>query len=491
MNETKMNGIVLMGLGPGAPQQLTRQAWDWLQTVPELYLRTSHHPTVAGFPPQLKLHSFDDLYEDGESFEAVYEQIIQRVIELGQREGGVTYAVPGSPFVAEATCPEIQRRARALGLPVRVIEGISFLEPTFTALGLDPYPGMVLVDALDLAEAHSPSFAPTSPALVAQIYSRLVAADVKLTLMNTYPDTHPVRLVHAAGSPDELVEDLPLYEIDRSRNLGLLSSLYVPPLSPDSSLEAFQEVVAHLRAPDGCPWDREQTHQTLRVNLLEETYEALEAMDENNPQAMCEELGDLMLQIVLNAQIAVEEGEFTLADVLQGINQKIVRRHPHVFGEVEVDGVQGVIQNWEKLKAEERKSKGQEKVKGMLDGVPKTLPALNQAQEVQERARRVGFDWKELAPVLAKVQEELEEVRTAPDDASRAKELGDLLFAVVNVVRWYKVDAETALRETTFRFRRRFSHIEKRAREQNRAVSDLSFEEMDNLWEEAKTLEET
>jgi tetrapyrrole methylase family protein / MazG family protein len=482
-------GITIVGLGPGAPGQLTRQAWEWLSQIDVIYLRTNQHPTVAGFPEKLKVHSFDGLYKKAENFEAVYAQIVEKVLELGQRPKGVTYAVPGHPYVAEATSPEIIRRARLMGLPVRVIEGISFLEPTFSALGLDPFPHIALVDALELGMMHHPPFPPSAPGLVAQIYSRQVASEVKLTLTAVYPDEHPVRLVHAAGTPDQLVEDLALYEIDRSPHLGLLSTLYVPPLGEDTSLEAFQEIVAHLRAPDGCPWDKEQTHASLRTNLLEETYEALEALDADDPAGMSEEFGDLLLQIVLHAQIASEDGEFNMADILQGINRKIVRRHPHVFGDVKVDGVPGVLQNWEKLKAAERKANGQEHVKGVLDGVPSSLPALLQAQEFQARAARVGFDWDNIQPVIDKIFEELEEVRSAPTPEEREKELGDLLFALVNFVRWYKVDAETALRTTNLRWRKRFSHIEHSARQQGRTLQEMTLPEMDLLWEEAKSLE--
>ncbi len=487
-NRQAFPGITILGLGPGDPELLTRQAWVWINQTPEIYLRTDQHPTVKGFPEGLKVVSFDDLYEKGQSFEEVYAAIVEKVLELGRRPQGVTYAVPGSPFVAEATAPEIMRRAREAGIPVRVLEGMSFLEPTFSAIGLDPFPQTALVDALDLANAHVPSFPPTTPALICQIYSREVAAQVKLTLMEVYPDEHPVKLIHAAGTGEQVVEELPLYEIDRSGLTGLLTSLYLPPLSPDSSFEAFQEVIAALRAPDGCPWDREQTHQSLRKHLLEETYETLTALDSLDYPSMVEEFGDLLLQIVLHAQIANEEGTFRMSDVIQGIHRKIVRRHPHVFGDVQVAGVGGVLVNWERLKAAERAEKGQngEAVKGLLDGVPTALPALTQAEEIQDRAARVGFDWKEIDGVLEKVKEEIDEIGSAPDAEALAGEIGDLFFAVVNVARWKKVDAESALRQTNERFRQRFAYIEKAARDQGRTLDQMSFEEMDSLWEAAK-----
>ncbi|MBU2611128.1 MAG: nucleoside triphosphate pyrophosphohydrolase, partial [Chloroflexi bacterium] len=288
-----MSGITLLGLGPGDPAMLTREAWGVLTSADEIWLRTRQHPAVDGLPPALKIYSFDELYEKGESFESVYAAIVEKVLELGQREQGVIYAVPGDPFVAEATGPEIARRCRTSGLPLKIVSGISFLEPVFAALGLDPYPRLVLMDALELSQAHVPAFPPDMPALIAQIYSQMVAAEVKMTLNAIYPDEHPVRLVHAAGTKDEIVEDIQLYEIDRSKHIGLLTVLYLPPLGEGTSFEAFQEIVAHLRAPDGCSWDREQTHQSLRTHLLEEAYEVLTALDSEDPVKMAEEFGDL------------------------------------------------------------------------------------------------------------------------------------------------------------------------------------------------------
>ncbi len=481
-----MPGITILGLGPGNPDQLTREAWELLSSADEVWLRTRQHPTVNSLPSTLSLHSFDELYEIGETFEQVYSAIVEKVLELGRRPRGVIYAVPGHPFVAETTCPEIARLARDEGLAATIVEGLSFLEPTFSALGLDPYPRLTLFDAMELSVAHIPAFPPDTPALVAQLYSRLVASEVKMTLNTAYPDEHPVRLVHAAGTKDELVEELKLYEIDRSEHIGMLTSLYVPPLGKGASFEAFQEVVAHLRAPDGCPWDREQTHQSLRTHLLEETYEALSAIDAEDVDDMQEEFGDLLLQIVLHAQIANEEGNFTINSLIKSINDKLVRRHPHVFGDLALDGVGDVLHNWEKLKETERKNKGKEKEKGLLDGVPLALPALTQAQAYQDRAARVGFDWPVVDGVLDKVAEEIQEIKDATNKDELAGEIGDLFFVLVNLARWKKIDAESALRETNLKFKSRFAYVEQGASKQGRSLSDMKLDEMEELWQEAK-----
>jgi len=480
-------GITLLGLGPGNPQLLTREAWALLGSAGEIYLRTRQHPAVEGLPPGLELHSFDPLYESLDSFEEVYAQIVEQVLALGARPEGVIYAVPGHPFVAENTGPEIARRAKELGLPVRVVEGISFVEPVYSALGLDPFPQTALVDALALLSAHHPPFPPDAPALIAQIYDTHIASEVKLTLTNLYPDTHPVKLVHAAGTDQQVVENLALYQIDRSRHIALTTALYLPPLGEYSSFEALQEIAAHLRAPEGCPWDQKQTTQSMRPHLMEEAYELLAALDADDPAKIQEELGDLLLVLSMLLQIGSEDGDFDSAAAFQGISAKLIHRHPHVFGDLQVSGEEAVLVNWERLKAQERAANGQQE-KSLLEGVSIALPALTQAQEFQDRVARVGFDWNEIAGVIDKIYEEVAEIQAAADADERAAELGDLFFALVNLARWHQVDAESALRAANERFRTRFAWVESSARTQGRQLSDMTLAEMDVFWEQAKGL---
>lgn len=480
--ENRAVGITLMGLGPGDPKYLTLEALAWLKSIKVLYLRTSQHPTVLHLPEHLELISFDELYEKHEGFEAVYEEIIDRVLSLGRASGGITYAVPGHPFVAEATCPEILRRAKTEDIPVRVIDGLSFLEPTFRALSLDPFPELVLADALSMAGSQTPQTPPSSPVLIAQIYSRMVASDVKLTLMTTYPDDHPVRLVHGAGTDKEVVEDLPLYAVDHSEHLGLLSALFVPPLSPYTSFESFQEIIAKLRAPDGCPWDREQTHESLRPFLLEEAYETLDALDRRDMRGLEEELGDLLLQILLHAQIANEEGDFNIHHVLDGIGSKLVRRHPHVFADKKVSGVSGVLHNWEEIKAEERKDNGDKALKGLLDGVPKALPALSQAGEIIERTRRVGFDHLISKGDPVYLINQIDNLVTAE---AKAKLLEELLLGLSSLAYQNELDAESLLREALARFREQFGIMEASAIRRGESLVNLSKERKEGLWAQA------
>lgn len=482
---TEIKGIILLGLGPGDGRYLTRQAWEVLQHIDEIYLRTAQHPAVKDFPPQLKVNSFDHLYQDRADVEQVYADIVEQIILLGAREQGVVYAVPGHPYVAESTCHEIRHRASEKGIPLQVVEGMSIIEPVMSALGKDPLPQLTLVDALELAFVHHPSFPPSKPALIIQLHSKEIAGELKITLMAVYPDEHPVKLVHAAGTPQCVLEDLLLYQIDQSENIGLMSTLYLPPLSDNCSFEDFQELVAHLRAPEGCPWDREQDQQSIRANLLEEAYEALQAIDADDPQAMREEFGDLLLQVVLQSQMAAEYGEFTMADVIRDIHTKLVSRHPHVFEDTKLADSKAVIKNWERIKEQERKNKA-DLEKGLLDGIPVAMPALLVADNYQRRAARVGFDWPDIQGVIDKLLEEVEELRQAQDGAEKADELGDMLFALVNLARWLQIDPEAALRQTNTKFYRRFTAIEAAARKQGRQLSDLSLEEMEAIWQTSK-----
>jgi tetrapyrrole methylase family protein/MazG family protein len=475
--------ITILGLGPGRVDYLTQEDWRVLSEGHEVYVRTRRHPTVADLPTHLVVHDFDGLYEREEDFAAVYEAIAQQVISLSRRPEGVLYAVPGHPLVGETTVQRVLSLARAEGLPVRIVEGLSFIEPTLTLLGLDALAGVQIADATELASQHHPPLNPDRPALVSQLYGRGVASGVKLTLMSAYPDEHSVTVISGAGTADARQKVIPLYELDVQKDIDHLTTLYVPPLAQAGAVETFQDTVARLRAPDGCPWDREQTHLTLRSCLLEETHEVLHALDSEDMGELREELGDLLMQIVIHAQIATEEGDFKFADIVAHIDSKIKRRHPHVFGTATVNGSEEVLQNWEEIKRSER---GQEDHHDILSGVPTALPALALADSYQRRVVRVGFDWPNIEGVLDKVAEELAEVRNASDKESQAREIGDLLFALVNYARWLEIDAESALRGANARFARRFSAMERLAHQRGARLEALSLDEQEALWQEIK-----
>lgn len=248
-----------------------------------------------------------------------------------------------------------------------------------------------------------------------------------------------------------------------------------------SRFSTLVDIIARLRAPDGCPWDRKQTHASLRENLLEECYEVLEVLDEGDARKLGDELGDLMMQIVLHAQIATEAGEFDIGNVVNSINAKLIHRHPHIFGSLKVRDAEEVALNWEALKQEERGADT-----SILNSVPKQMPALGYSQTIQRRVAQVGFDWEDVDGVIDKLAEEVSEFKQADTEESRAQEFGDLLFTLVNIARRLGVDSEAALRETNQRFCQRFSYMEEACRQRGVKIGDLSFDEQNTLWEEAK-----
>ena len=252
----------------------------------------------------------------------------------------------------------------------------------------------------------------------------------------------------------------------------------------EANLDKFavlKEIVARLRAPDGCPWDRKQTHASLRPYLIEECYEVLQALEEGAPQKLCGELGDLLLQIMLHAQIACEDGQFEIEDVVRAISNKLIHRHPHVFGGDRVKDAAEVELNWEALKQEER-----QEGESLLSGVPRQMPALAYSQSIQRRVAGVGFDWVKVAEIIDKVAEEVAEIQQAPDKQKMAEEFGDLLFTLANVARRLDIDLETALRSANQRFYQRFSYMEEVCRKRNISFGSLSLDEQNALWEEAK-----
>ena len=479
--------VTILGLGPAGGDLLTRRAWQTLLSAPVVFLRTARHPAVADLPPEVQPESFDEIYDSAADFAEVYEQIASRVIERAQQNGHVVYAVPGDPHTGEATVARIREAAGPAGVTVSIIPGVSFMEPVLSALGVDALNGLQLFDAIDVAALLYPPLDPDTPALLGQVYSRLLAGELKLTLMAAYPPAHQVALVHAAGSDQEVVEWLPLHEMDHSTQIDHLTTLYVPPRPVPAGLPAFAEAIAYLRSPQGCPWDQEQTPQSMRSGFLEEVAEVLDAIDADDPAAIQEELGDVLLHIVMQAQMASEEDAFALADVVAGIYAKIKRRHPHVWGDWEAAGSAEVEANWEALKAQEKRTADADE--SLLDNLPQSLPALARSQKIQGRVRKVGFDWPDISGVLDKVREELAEVESAGDPAGQQAEIGDLLFTVVNLARWLDVDAEVALREANQRFSRRFRRVEQLAAGQGLELAALDMDALDRLWQEAKQAE--
>jgi tetrapyrrole methylase family protein / MazG family protein len=483
--------ITLVGLGPGRRDSLTLGAYEALKTAGTLFLRTARHPVVEDLRAEgVSFEALDSLYDQAADFDRLYPALAETVLGAA-RSGDVTYAVPGHPLLGERSVELLVRAARAEGLPLRVAPASSFVDAALAALALDePAAGAGHLQLLDAADPSHLEINPAYPALLYQVYDRDIASRLKIALLDEYPAEHPVRIVRGAGVADaETVITLPLFEMDRpaAGSYDHLVAVYVPPLPALERRPAFRDlvaVVARLRAPDGCPWDREQTYTSLKRFVLEESYEVLEAIDSGDPERLCDELGDLLLQVVLQAQLGREDGYFDIRDVIAGITDKLIRRHPHVFGDVQVANSAEVLVNWEQLKRAERPERT-----SVLDGVPLQLPALLKALEVSKRVVKVGFEWPSLDEVLAKLDEEVAELREALPRGDRRElegELGDILFTVVNVARKLSLDPEEALRTMVARFSERFREVERLARSEGRPLERMTIDEMEALWQQAK-----
>ena len=457
--------VVIAGLGPAGPELVTTGTRAAIERIPRRYLRTTRHPAASVVPDAT---SFDRVYQQAVTLEEVYERIVAAVVEGAQRHGEVLYLVPGSPAVAERSVALLRDQ---LHVAVEVLPAMSFLELAWARLGDPLAVGARLVDGRRFAEEAAGE---RGPLLVTQCDSRLVLSEVKLAVDEAPP---AVTVLQRLGLPDEAVFEVAWGELDRAVEPDHLTSLWVPTLAAPvaGELVRFAELVRTLR--QRCPWDREQTHQSLTRHLLEEAYEAVEAIeglaldgpdgDSDGFSDLEEELGDLLFQVCFHATLAAEEGRFTLADVARGIHDKLVRRHPHVFGAAEASDAGQVMANWERSKKAE-KGRG-----SIMDGVPGALPSLLLALKVQRRAAAEGLDWGpvEGTPVAAFRSEQ---------------ELGDLLFAVVNVARHLELDPEAALRGATARFRDRFMAVERLACERGHELSALGRQGLGELWDEVK-----
>ena len=484
MNAPARARVVVVGLGPGDPDLVTAETLRLIETVRPRLLRTARHPSASlVLGAEGGATAMDRHYDGAESFEEVYQRVVDEVVDTAREHGEVLYAVPGSPLVLERTV-EILRSRRDVDVDVRT--AVSFLDAAWRALSLDPVEaGVTLVDGHDFARSAA---GVTGALLVAHVHANWVLSEVKLALDTPDADGTPVVLLHHLGLPDERVIRTVWSEIDRTLEADHLTSLFVPALGAPVADEMVRLHALARRLRRECPWDLEQTHASLTRYLLEEAYEVVDAIgrldpaDETTDVDFIDELGDLLYQVQFHAAIAEEQGRFTIADVAAAIREKLVRRHPHVFGEVEAGESADVEANWEAIKRAEKPERT-----GTFDGVIEAAPSLALAAKVQKRAARLGLDWPDASGVVAKLREELGELEAAGDDVTmRRDELGDLLFTVVNLARRLDIDPETALRSAVDTFRRRVVEVERLAGLDGVEPASLDPADLDRLWTAAK-----
>lgn len=479
--------IVILGLGAGDLDQLPLGVYKKLKGAELVCLRTKEHPVIHALKEEgIQFEAFDSVYEKYERFDQVYEEISEILLKKAETES-VVYAVPGHPLVLEKTVQLLITKGKERGTEIEIGGGQSFIDSIFQSLLIDPADGFQLLDGTDL---HRDEINLNQHVVIGQVYDTYIASNVKLTLMEKLPDDYMIVIVTAAGTELELLQEIPLYELDRAVKVDNLTTIYVPPVNDETILykefAKLRQVIAELRGPNGCPWDKKQTYQSLKKYLIEEAYELIEAINNDDIDHMIEELGDVLLQVMLHSQIGEDDGYFSIDDVIYGITAKMIRRHPHVFGNVEVNNVSDVLKNWEEIKNGE---KGLQEA-SLLDKVGTSMPSLMRAYELQKEAAKVGFDWQETAPVLEKIREELQEfedeINKSEQNENTLKEFGDLLFAFVNLARFYKIHPEEALIATNQKFARRFQFVEKRVKESGKGFTDHNLEELDQYWDEAK-----
>ncbi len=419
--------VTVVGIGPAGPELITAEAGAAIEASEHRYLRTSRHPSSVAVA---NATTFDDIYEQSDTFDDVYRRIVETLVADAASYGEILYAVPGSPWVLERTVRDLRANDR---VEVRVVAGLSFLDLAYDRLGIDPVEaGLRLVDAHTFATSAAGE---VGPLLVPHCHNQRVLSDIKLAVRDE--PSQPLTVLQRLGLPDEAVFTVEWSDLDRAIDADHLTSIYIPTLSAPVGREllAFHDVVRRLRQE--CPWDRKQTHVSLTRYAIEETYELVEAIHGGDDEALEEELGDVLLQVFLHSAIAEQEGRFSVADVAETVTTKMIRRHPHVFGDTVVNGTGDVVANWGAIKAEEKRQRGVVAAGDAdIDG---HLPALAHARQVSAAAAKSGREWSNPSHSA---------------DPSDIESIGDALFALADLARRLEVDPETALRLATARFRR-------------------------------------
>ncbi len=479
--------ITIIGLGPGSIGSINQETLKAIESAQNRYIRTTRHPNAHLIKDAI---SFDAEYERHDSFDEVYTAIAKQLIAAAHQHQQILYAVPGSPLVLEQT---VQHLLQDTTVDVVLIPAMSFLDVAWNELKIDPVNESVrMIDGHRFAELGAGE---RGPLLVAQCHAKWVLSNIKLAHESATGD-EPVVILHHLGLEDQQVITTSWQNLDREIEPDHLTTLYIPKLAEPiaGDLAKLHKLSRTLR--EQCPWDREQTHQSLVRYLIEETYEVVDAINQLDPddpstdEALIEELGDLLYQVEFHATIAEQQGRFSIADVANSIHDKLVRRHPHVFGDVSADSADQVVSTWNAIKKQER---GEVDSKSVFDGVAIAAPALMYSSKLQKRAAEQGFDWPNSDGAYEKITEEIGELRDAvrlnSDPQTIQMELGDVLFSVVNLSRHLGVDAETALRSASEKFKNRFVGVIDLANHRGLDLSKCSLKQLDELWDEIKLIQ--
>ncbi|MEG1256929.1 nucleoside triphosphate pyrophosphohydrolase [Clostridium sp.] len=478
--------ITVVGLGPGSKDALTIGVLEVLRNNENIYFRTEKHPNVDYLKSiGVKFNTYDKFYEKYNNFDDIYKAIAEDLIKTHIETGDLVYAVPGHPLVAEKSVTLLLELCEEQGIEIKLMPSVSFIDAVIESLKLDPIEGVKIIDAFDINEQVMDK---RLGVIITQVYNKFIASETKLALCEYYNDDTDIYFVRAAGvEGEESIRKIKLYDLDRQEDIDYLTSIYIPKnLEETKDFQDLLNVISTLRSEEGCMWDLEQTHESLKKCLIEECYEVIEAIDEEDDEKLVEELGDVLLQVVFHAQIGKEDGYFNINDVISVITNKMINRHPHIFADTKVSDTKEILDNWDEIKVKEKKF---DNYTDTLKHIPKCMPGLIRADKVQRKAGKVGFDWDNVEPAMEKVLEELQEIKDVykTSDVSKIQEeVGDLIFATVNIARLLDIDPEFAVNYTIDKFIRRFEFIEESGIKRGVDIKTMSLEEMEILWSESK-----
>ena len=475
-----MDTIQIIGLGAGSTEDLTVRAYSALSEKIPAFARTDSHPIVNELRKNMHIESFDDYFEEYETFDEIYEKMTLKLIEQAKQYGKINYCTAGSPYYGDIVTKKLINEYKSQ-INTIIIDGMSFLDKCLKLSGYAEYNNIVVLDCL---EADEFSFDVNSFNIITQVYDLEIASELKIKLMEIYPEDVNTFIIDVL---EENVKEIPLFMLDQEKNYGFSTYFCILPIEISKNrvynVNNLRRIVKLLRGPDGCPWDKKQTHHSIRQHVVEEAYEVVDAIDNDDIDNLVEELGDLLFQVVFHAELGSEEGYFNFNDVVTNLCKKMYFRHPHVFGEVKVDNAEEALITWENSKLKE---KNLTTYTDNLKNVPKALSTLSRSYKIQKRAAEVGFDWPTSEGAILKIKEELLEfIEEYNNDniENMEEEFGDLLFALVNFARFEKINPDIALNKTINKFIDRFEYIEKNS---TKDLKQMTLKEMDELWEKSK-----
>ncbi|MBS4537588.1 nucleoside triphosphate pyrophosphohydrolase [Clostridium sp. D2Q-11] len=482
--------INIIGLGFGDTNRMTLHSIESIKKYKNFF-RTEKSPIIEYLKNNnIYYESYDSIYQDLESFEDVYEYIVNDLVQKSKEYSTINYCAPGSPTLSDKVTEILLDGKDKLGVQVRIIDNSGMLEAVYNVLGKSMKNGIKLVDSLDI---KSTDIDINSDFIITQVYDQLIASEVKIYLEEIYTDEYPIKVINDFEDVGG-IKSIPLYQLDRIKEYNHMTVVYIPCNETEKNIYDMNnlvDIMETLRSEKGCLWDIKQSHQSLREYAIEEAYEVVDAIDKDDMSLLEEELGDLLLQVVFHSQIAREEGYFNIWNVITSISKKLIYRHPHVFEDFQAKDIKQANENWDYMK---NKSKNiTSPTESMID-IPKGLPSLLKSYKVQKKASKVGFDWDNKEDAYKKVEEEIDELKEAIDNNKVdeiEEEFGDVLFALVNYGRFLNINPETALNNTINKFIQRFKYIEDSSKNIGKQMEEMSLKEMDLLWNRAKYLKNT